>query len=218
MKKIAVLLLVPCAFVLSICFWTDVSAVENNKTKVELSLDDQNRLALKAFEKILEITDSDEREKILPRLEEAYIEITRLYPGAHLTQEVYWRLMGIYLDEYSPPMYAKAEDLRKGFHQNFPESRMKDSIDRMLSDSYYRNGKWDKLLDMHTPSVKRSIETGQFNKIYDIFMYTEAKFGLDDFVEAEKGYKIVLANFPSSRESATAQKRLEEIEAKKKKK
>jgi hypothetical protein len=68
------------------------------------------------------------------------------------------------------------------------------------------------------PSVKQSIETGKFTKIYDIFMFTEAKFMLNDIVEAEKGYKIIIANFPDSRESKTAKKRLEEIEQKKKKK
>jgi hypothetical protein len=46
-------------------------------------------------------------------------------------------------------------------------------------------------------------------------MYAEAKFGLNDLTEAEKGYKIVVADFAETKEGSFARKRLEEIRTKK---
>jgi hypothetical protein len=47
-----------------------------------------------------------------------------------------------------------------------------------------------------------------------MFFYSEAKFWLRDYEEAEKGYKIVKYFFPSSSEARISDKRLKEIEQK----
>ena len=183
------------------------------ETKV-LTRDEQNREALKAFEKILEMTESTERSAILPQIEAAYFDIIRRYPEAYLTQESYWRIMLIYLIDSNPPEFIKAADLRDEFLKKYPDSKLKDLMDSTLADGYYKHGQWDKLLMLYTPSIKQSIETGKFTRVADIFMYSEAKFRLNDLTEAEKGYRIVMATFPGAKESEVAKNRLGEIQAK----
>jgi tetratricopeptide (TPR) repeat protein len=189
----------------------DPSFAEEEKT---LSRDEQNKEALKAFEKVLSLTESAERANVLPQIEAAYYDIIRRFPEAYLSQESYWRIMLIYLADYNPPAFAKAETLREEFLKKYPDSKLMDLIDSTLADGYYKHAQWDRLLKFYAPSIKQSIETGKFVKVADIFMYSEAKFRLNDLVEAEKGYKIVITTFPDSKESAVAKNRLEEIRAK----
>ena len=182
---------------------------------ITLSREEQNKEALKAFEKILQISESTDRSNVLPQLEAAYFDIIKRFPEAYLTQESYWRIMLIYLTDYNPPAFVKAEALREEFLKKYPESKLRDLIDSTLAEGYYNHAQWDKLLKFYAPSIKKSIETGKFTKVADIFMYAEAKFRLNDLAEAEKGYKIVVSTFPAAKESAVAKKRLEEIQAKK---
>jgi len=84
-------------------------------------------------------------------------------------------------------------------------------IDTALSGAYYRNGQWERLLKLYTPAVRQYIQTGKLPKPHEMLMYAEAKYHLKDFVEAEKGFKIVVALFPRTRESAKANDRIEEI-------
>jgi len=190
----------------------DSSLAEETRT---LSREEQNKEALKAFEKILQMAESSERANILPQLEAAYFDIIKNYPEAYLTQESYWRIMLIYLTDYNPPAFVKAEVLREEFLKKYPDSKLRDLIDSTIAEGYHKHAQWDKLLKFYAPSIKQSIETGKFTKVADIFMYSEAKYRLNDLVEAEKGYKIVVATFPSAKESVVAKKRLEEIQAKK---
>lgn len=185
---------------------------------VALSAEEQNKKALEEFEKILDMTGEADRSTILPQIEAAYLGIINNYPQSHLAQESCWRLMMLYLTDFVPPAYAKAEDVRAEFIRKYPDSKMRGLIDRTLAESYHKNEQWEKLLALYTPSVRQSVETGKFPRALDIFMYAEAKFGLNDMVEAEKGYKIVAANFPKSREGQFAAKRLEEIRTLKSKK
>jgi tetratricopeptide (TPR) repeat protein len=178
-----------------------------------LSPDEQNKEAFKEFEKILDMTENAERSSILPRIEAAYYDIIRRYPEASLAQESYWRIMLIYMRDYNPPAFEKAEALREEFVKKHPDSRLRDTIDNTLGEGYYSHAQWDKLLRFYNPSIKRSIETGKFTRANDIFMYSEAKFNLNDLEEAAKGYRIIIATFPDTRVSALAQKRLEEIQA-----
>ncbi len=190
---------------------------EEKKGTADLSVEEQNKKALESFQTILELSESGDRQTVLPQLEAAYYHVISSYPKAYLTQEVYWRLIQIYVNEYRPPAFEKAEGLRREFYKKYPDSKLGDLIDRALADGYFKNSKWEKIVAFFVPSVKQSIETGKFTKIYDIFMFTEAKFRLNDLVEAEKGYKIIIANFPDAKESKIAKKRLEEIEQKRQK-
>jgi hypothetical protein len=218
MKKSLIFVLLLLVSVFSAGPSSAVGGSEEKKVADELSVEEQNKKALESFQTILELSESGDRQTVLPQLEAAYYRVISSYPKAYLTQEVYWRLIQIYMTDYRPPAFEKAEGLRSDFYKKYPGSKLGDLIDRAIADGYFKNSKWEKLVAFFVPSVKQSIETGKFTKIYDIFMFTEAKFMLNDIVEAEKGYKIIIANFPDSRESKTAKKRLEEIEQKKKKK
>ncbi len=48
-----------------------------------------------------------------------------------------------------------------------------------------------------------------------LFYYSEAKYGLGDIKEAEKGYRTITVLFPQSSEAMVSKKRLEEISSKK---
>jgi len=217
MKKSLIFVLLLLVSLFSAGLSNAASSSDEKKVVDELSVEEQNKKALEAFKAILELSESDDRQTVLPQLEAAYYHVISSYPKAYLTQEVYWRLIQIYVNEYRPPAFEKAEGLRTEFYKKYPDSKLGDLIDRALADGYFKNSKWEKLAAFFVPSVKQSIESGKFRKIYDIFMFTEAKFRLNDLVEAEKGYKIVIANFPDSRESKIAKKRLEEIEQKRQK-
>ncbi len=190
---------------------------DEKKAADELSVEEQNKKALEAFKTILDLSESGDRQTVLPQLEAAYSNVISSYPKASLTQEIYWRLIQIYVNDYHPPAFEKAEGLRSEFYKKYPDSKLRDLIDRALADGYFRDSKWEKLVSLLASSIKQSIETGKFTRIFDIFMFTEAKFRLGDLVEAEKGYKIIIANFPQSRESKIAKQRLVEIEQKRQK-
>lgn len=196
---------------------SDLRAADDKQGADELSVDEQNKKALESFNEILDLSESGDRQKVLPQLEAAYLKIISSYPKANLTQETYWRLVQIYMNEHVPPAFEKAEGLRREFNKKYPGSRMGDLIDRSIADGYYKNSMWDKLLVFIAPSIKQSVETGKFTKVYDLFMFTEAKYNLNDLVEAEKGYKLIINKFPDFRESKIAKKRLEEIELKRQK-
>jgi outer membrane protein assembly factor BamD (BamD/ComL family) len=210
MKKSLILSLLLCSAVFIAAVPSVLHAEEEKKADSELSADEQNKLALEAYELILELSASGERKDILQQLENAYYGVISKYPKANLAQEAYWRLIQIYLGEYHPPAIEKAERVREEFVRKYPDSKMKMVIDRSVVDWYLKNAKWDKITAFFAPAIRKSIETGKYN-IYEIMMYTEAKYNLGDMTEAEKGYKIINANFPSTKEGARARQRIEEI-------
>lgn len=214
MKKYPVFALL---YLLPISLLSPQSALPAEDTAA-MSVEEQDREAFKAFEKILELTGEGERTGILPQLEAAYHDIIRRYPKAHLAQESYLRLMLLYLTDFTPPAFAKAEGLREEYVLKYPDSPMRGLLDRTLAESYHKHEQWEKLLRFYMPSIRQSIETGKFPRVLDIFMFAEAKFGLNDLAEAEKGYKIVVADFAETKEGSFARKRLEEIKTRKTKK
>lgn len=217
MKKSLIFVLLLLISVVSAETLYAANSSDEKKAADELGVEEQNKKAFEAFKAILDLSESGDRQTVLPQLEAAYSNVISSYPKAYLTQEIYWRLIQIYVNEYSPPAFEKAEGLRSEFYKKYPGSKLGDLIDRALADGYFKNSKWEKLVVFLAPSIKQSIETGKFTRIFDIFMFAEAKFKLGDLVEAEKGYKIVMANFPESRESKTAKSRLEEIDQKRQK-
>ncbi len=217
MKKSLILLLLLLIVVILAVPLSELQAADDKQGTAELSVDEQNKKALEAFNEILDLSESGDRQKVLPQLEAAYYQIITSYPKAYLVQEIYWRLVQIYVNEHVPPAFEKAEGLRREFNKKYSGSKIGDLIDRSIADGYYKNSMWDKLLAFFAPSIKQSVETGTFTKVYDLFMFTEAKFNLNDLVEAEKGYKLIINKFPEFRESKIAKKRLEEIAQKRQK-
>ncbi len=215
MKKVFKLTLLFLFLFSASIFSFTATAEEVKKDDDKLSIEEQEKKAMEAFHKILELTESVDRMAVLSKIEASYKDIIDEYPEAPLAQECYWRLLLIYLTDYNPPVFEKAESLHNEFIKKYPDSNMRDLLDDTLSKSYYRNAKWEKLLKFYTPAIKQFIEKGILIRPLEMFMYSEAKLNLDDLVEAEKGYKIVIALFPDSRESIISKDRLEEIKKRK---
>lgn len=208
MKKISIVIL-GCLLLLR--FLPANAAEEPLAPAGELSSDEQTSRAFEVFQGIYKLTEDQERAKVLPQIEAAYREIITKYPKSSIVHESYWRLVTIYLTEYVPPQFEKAEDLFKDFTGKYPDSPTKVLLADTLANSYHRHAQWDRLLRLLAPPVKQFIATGALARPQDMFLYSEAKFNLGDITEAEKGYRIVASLFPESKEARTSRTRLEEI-------
>ncbi len=189
--------------------------VEAPRPAPVLSQKEQDSRALVIFEQVAEVFAGDDRKAALPKAEALYLKIINEYPDAALGQECYWRLILIYLRDYTPPQFEKAEAHYTAFVKKYAQSPLRREIEDSVAKAYYVNGKWDKLLAFYTPAVRRYIETGKLDRPHDIYYYAEAKMNLGDLVEAEKGYKIVISLFPKFREGILAAQRLEQLGKKK---
>jgi TolA-binding protein len=206
-------------FLLSACATEPVKKAEEEKPSVEtkkaLTPAEQETESLKTFNKILTISQSsNDRQAMLPQMEEIYAQLIKDYPDAPLAQESYWRLIIIYVDDYSPPAYEKAETLYNNFLENYPRSALKGNIDRTLGLKYYINKEWGRLLKLCAPVFKKYTEEGKSPMPFLIFMYAEANFHLGNLKESEKGFKIVIEQFPQLNENERAKARLEAIRRK----
>jgi tetratricopeptide (TPR) repeat protein len=176
-----------------------------------LSKEEQEKRALEAFNAILEITEKGPRHEILPELEKAYLEIINNYPEAPLAQESYLRLLLIYTKEFVPPKTEEAEKLYREFQMRYPDSPFKKEIENTMVRFYYNHKLWDRLLTSQIPYIKEYIKTGELKTPVHLFYYSEAKFGLGDLKEAEKGFRTIITLFPQSSEAVVSKKRLEDI-------
>jgi len=168
--------------------------------------------SLRVFSDALDlIQSSKDRKAVLPQVENLYRKIIKEYYDTPLAQESYWRLISIYIDDYSPPDYEKAESLYQDFMKKYPGSPLKGFIAETLGKSYYRSAQWDKLLKVCTPAFREYIEAGRRPKPSLMFMYAEANFNMGSVAEAERGYEIFLEVFPRAGNSIKAKTRLEEI-------
>lgn len=223
MKKYMTLIFLSCmvAFLLLISGCATLpGTAEEKKTvpeKKKIATEEQEKKAMGVFNKILDITsEAGERQEALPKMEVLYEEIIDNYPDVQIAEESYWRLIAILVEEFKPPKVEKAEKLYGEFSKKYPGSNMRFNIDQTLGQFYYSSKLWDRLLRFCSPQVKRFIQTGKLEGPYYLYMYSEAKFNLNDIVEAEKGYKIVLEFFPKTKEGYAANKRLKEIQDTKK--
>jgi len=153
--------------------------------------------SLEVFTSVLDLIEStDDRKSVLPQIEELYENIIRDYPEAPLAQESYWKLITIYVEDYSPPAYDKAEVKYNEFQQKYPQSYIKGFIDDTLSNSYYKNADWNGLLKLTTPVYQEYLEKGKQPRPSMMFMYAEANYNLGNIEEAGNSYKIVSELFP----------------------
>jgi tetratricopeptide (TPR) repeat protein len=168
--------------------------------------------SLEVFTSVLELIEStDDRKSVLPKIEELYDNIIRQYPEAPLAQESYWKLITIYVDDYSPPAYDKAEMKYNEFLKKYPQSHIKGFIEDTLANSYYKNSDWNGLLQLTTPAYQEYLEKGQQPRASMVFMYAEANYNLGNLEEARKVYKIVSELFPKLMVGINSKKMLEKI-------
>ena len=195
---------------LFVCFSMISCATSTKETlspEPQVSVDEQNKRVLEALQEISLMSKDPDQKNNRSRKETAYLDIIKKYPESHYRAECYRILMTIYLTEYKPPEFEKAELLRNEFAKKYSDSNMNDT----LAEAYYRYGEWKKIMVLYTPAIKRFIATGELMRPMDIFMYAEAKFHLGEKDEARKGYNIVMYYFPDSELSYKAKLRLDEI-------
>ncbi|TAN38207.1 MAG: tetratricopeptide repeat protein [Nitrospirae bacterium] len=209
------LLLLP-VFGLSSCATDAKKAPADTPEKnLSLSAEEQDSRALVLFQKIFDLISESDRKTVLPKIEAMYGEIVNDYPKAALGQESYSRLIYIYMNDYDPPAYDKAEELYQRFLKKYPGSQFTNDISDSIAQGYYRNGKWEQLQKFFTPAVKKYIETGKLERPRELFLYAEAKLNLGDLAEAEKGYRIIIAEAPKTKEGSISKQRLDVIQKKK---
>ena len=168
--------------------------------------------SLEVFTSVLELIEStDDRKSVLPKIEELYDNIIRQYPEAPLAQESYWKLITIYVEDYSPPAYDKAEMKYNEFLKKYPQSHLKGFIEDTLGNSYYKNADWNGLLKLTTPAYQEYLEKGKQPKASMVFMYAEANYNMGNIEEAKKGYEIVSELFPRLIFGINSKKMLEKI-------
>jgi TolA-binding protein len=178
---------------------------------------ESEKKSLEVFNEILKTTRSSlDRKSLLPKLEKQYLNIIEEYPDAPLAQESHYRLITLYIDDYSPSRFRKAESLYKDFVKKYPHSTFKGLIQDTLGKGYHRALKWDKMLELSTPAFNTYVEEGKRPRPSLIYYYAEAHYKLGNPEEAEKGYRILLDLYPKLIEGINAKKRLEEIKSKNK--
>jgi hypothetical protein len=179
-----------------------------------IPVEEQKTLAMAKFNDILTLRESThDRDSIRPELENLYLDLVTEYPDAPLAQESYWKLIEIYLKEYSPPEYDRAEELYGRFVQLYPEAgMMKIMIDRTLGIMYYKNREWERLLKLSTPLFRAYVEEGKRTPPFMLFSYAESNFQLRNFDDAEQGFKVVLKDFPDYSENRLSQARVTYIQ------
>jgi TolA-binding protein len=194
------------------CPSAPIKDAETKKARAPKEPKEEELKSLDRFMEILNLVESaPDRKAVLPEVEKAYIGIIKEYPDTPLAQESYWRLIMIYINDYSPSDYEKAESCYHEFLDKYPQSPLQYFVEEALGARYYRDAMWKKLLLVSTPAFKKYIDQGKSSTPSLMSMYAEANFNLGNFKEAEKGYKIVMDLFPKLNESKKSMARLEEI-------
>jgi len=197
---------------------SEMTSAQGSSEKAEQKTDlaDRKPQAYEIFEEILILTETSDMKDAFPKIESLYLKIINDYPDKALAQECYWRLVILYVEKSTPPLFEKAEQTHAEFLTKHPQSLIKYLIEDTLSKGYYKNGKWENLLELNLSAVEAFYETGTLSNPAPLFMYAEAQFNLGDLGEAEKAYKSLVELFPKSRMTTTAKERLDEIKMKSK--
>jgi hypothetical protein len=117
----------------------------------------------------------------------------------------------LYIDDYSPPEFEKAEALYSMFSEKYPESNLRRLVEDTLLSGYQKHSRWEDMLRFCTPEFKKYTERGERPNPLLIFYYSEANLNLGNMNEAEEGYGVLVELFPESNEGKKAKKRLEEL-------
>lgn len=168
------------------------------KSKAAVVHTEQEVQSLNVFGQILDLIQStDERQSVLPQVETLYEKIIRDYPDAPLAQESYWKLITIYINDYSPPAYERAEARYEEFMDKYPQSALKSLVQDTIGKSYHKNAEWDRLLRLSAPEFRDYTEKGKQPRASLFYLYSEAQYNLGNLEEAERGYRVVAESFPN---------------------
>lgn len=172
-------------------------------------VEEQKRLADEKFNEILLVSQSSKDKNVtLPKMEKLYLELVNDYPDAPIAQESYFKLFELYVRKHVPPQYDKAEKLYSEFSRRYPRSAFKSLVDRTLGIMYHKDKEWERLLKLSKPVFMGFVEKGERPPPFMIFSYAESSFQLRDFDEAERGFKVLLEEFPDFSENGLAKARI----------
>jgi tetratricopeptide (TPR) repeat protein len=153
--------------------------------------------SLDIFTEILAISRSTrDRQSVLPKIEALYTQLIRNFPETPLAQESHWKLINIFVNEYSPPNYDKAEKFYSDFLKKYHDSPLKGVVEDTLGRSYVKHSEWSRLLALCSSSYRGYVEKKIAPKASLLFMYAEANYYLGNIDQAEKAYLIVSGLFP----------------------
>jgi tetratricopeptide (TPR) repeat protein len=188
----------------------------STQLRPDLSVEEQKERAMEKFNDILVASQSSkDRNVVLPRMEKLYTELIDEYPDAPIAQESYWKLIEMYVTKHYPAKYDKAEEIYYRFIKDYPASPFKPLVDRTLSVRYYKDKQWERLLKLSRPLFRSYVEDVKNTIPFLIFSYAESNFWLRNYDEAEKGFKVVVDNFPNFTELRLSKARLTYIQRKK---
>jgi len=176
-----------------------------------LSKEEQQKRSVELFRRIFDLSRSNDRPAHLNQMMDLYYQIIEHYPDAPLAQESYWRLIEICFKDFQPPKKDKALSLYKEFQGRYPDSPLKNVVNFTMTRLLYLNGFWNDLLAFTSPGKEDFSNPKASRSPLPIFFYSEAKFHLNDFQEASRGYRAILEYFPDSHMAVTAGKRMEDI-------
>jgi TolA-binding protein len=183
--------------------------------KKTVPIEEQERLAEIKFEEILLVSQSSKDKNVIyPKMEKLYLELAENYPDAPLAQESYFKLIELYVRRHIPPQYDKAEEVYNRFTRDYPRSPVKNLVERTLGIMYYKDKKWESLLKLTTPLFMNFVEKGERPQPFMLFSYSESNFQLRNFDEAERGFKILLEEFPDFSEKRLSKARITYIKSK----
>jgi len=178
-----------------------------------ISRTEEEQKSLEVFNQILELVEStDNRKAVLPRIEGIYRDIIKEYPQTPLAQESYWKLITIYLNDYSPPEYEKSEDLYREFLKKYPKSVLKIIVTTTIANSYYKNKEWKGLTALCAPILNNYNAGGGSPNALLMYMCADADFYLGNLDNAERTYKDIIKQFPKARVGQKAMKMIGKIE------
>lgn len=219
MNKIHISFACMFIFLLSSCATVPIEKIEEIPQPAEavkkVTPEEQEKQAFEAFNNILNISrSSDNRQSILPKIEKSYIELIKKYPDVPLAQESYMRLIKLYLKDYVPPLFDKAETFYKKFIQDYPQSVIRATITRTMVKNYYIHEQWDRLLKISKPIYEEYMQGGKRPQPFLIFMYAESNYRLGNRKEAEDGFTVIMEKFPELSGKKRVKKRIEQMREK----
>ncbi len=109
--------------------------VPDKPAAVNLSPDEQQKMALKIFTEILNITQQISKKEGFSEIEKRYSAIINNYPRARVARESYIRLIQLYITNRSPENISKAEKLFQRFAATYPGDPMEEKIRRKLAET-----------------------------------------------------------------------------------
>lgn len=173
---------------------------------------EEQKETLDIFTRILEIYENaGSRKSAAQEAEVLYARIINEYPDTPLAQESYWKLISMFVRDYAPPDFKKADSYYYEFVAKYPGSVLRNAVQQTLINSYVRHAEWERLLKLCVPAIDEYKQKAKEPTPLVAFMYAEAHYRLGNLAEAVEGYEITLELYPSISFGKRAKKRLAEI-------